>query len=195
MKRLVVMLLAALSGFAGVACEPDPDRVTVSGDSLVWQAAAYDPQAFGDAVVYAYGGLRAVDLYPTVHQDAQDPARVPDVLVMAFGQNYYPQIQPTDVESLNAFAALAGGDGCLVIVIPGYVGDDPNRLRLMVDYRAWAVSWYDAHSATTALADWGGLLADNPQYAIEDGFHLTPVGSAVYAQLINTAVEGCEPAL
>ncbi len=194
MIRLLAAAVLALAALIGCTQPPVPGRVIVAGDSVAWQGGYTEGSTgYWATSVYTFWGATAADGRPYVAADVADPAKSPQVLVMAYGHNYYPTgITPDVTAELDGMASLPHPTGtCLVIVLPGYVGSDAQRIQLMADYQTWATSWRDTHPGHVVLVDWASAAAASPDYLMGDGVHLTTPGAAAFADLVNQGTYQC----
>jgi lysophospholipase L1-like esterase len=179
-----------LSAFAG-----DGEHVLVFGDSLTYLANNED--ALTDqlvaagyvASVSATGGATSQSL---AADDLVEPEPGADITVIALGTNdIHLDIitSPGDIGGYIARIQTAFDRydaGCDVAVTTVESEPMAELAPLMNDALE--------EMASVVVADWAAIVADHPEYLLEDGIHHTPGGQAAYRDLIESAVGECDNA-
>ena len=189
----------------GVACKkpPVPGRVAVAGDSVIWQSLLYGGEYHGaDFEQKTAPGTVAAHAIPRVERDVDGYTTSPDVLVIAFGQNYaepnaYGATQKQDLMRLVYDPADAA---CVVVVLPDNARGSTHVNQVRADLTTLANS-----RPRSVIVDWTTVVAAHPEYLNADHVHLevplyedwvaaggVPEPEAVaFAELVWSGVERC----
>jgi len=207
-----LVTLAALSAIlVGCKTEPVPDRVAVTGDSVTLQAILYHDNGImtdWDSSGKVNNGWRADHSIGRVQEDVATEGTSPEVLVVAFGHNYWQDFSPERQKTFRDLLQAPHEDACVVAVMPWYTGSNPTHLSRieqvrLVAYHQGLLSNDNPDVPDIVLVDWKPIVDANPEYHWHDGVHLpmdeewhnaTPemvtAGNA-YAQMMQDGVDEC----
>jgi len=194
-----------LSLLVGVSCSSSSGSVTSSpgearsltvvGDSLSVLGRQPIRDSLGRAgwkvLIDAFPGRTTADQIPAMRYASSDPARV---VIIELGTNDAIQISEGHLEPAHAFASIdqaldlfAGR--CIVWVTPDR---DPQRRGAMNGTRIAAeLTAQAAKRPNLHIADFASVLADHPEYLLDDQVHLTDDGSQALADLMTDAIATC----
>lgn len=172
LPKLKLVIIIGLTAALTLSCKkpPVPDRVALTGDSVIWQSLRYGGDYHGaDTDQKVAPGTVASWAIPRVERDVDGYATSPSVLVIAFGQNYsepnaYGQTQRQDLFRLVYDPADAA---CVVVVLPDNTRGSTHLEQVRADLTALADS-----RPHTVLVDLTDLFDAHPEYLSADRVHL-----------------------
>jgi hypothetical protein len=200
---VAVALLVSLAGcLPATKAIPVRRRVAVAGDSLVIQASVHGGDLHGADIDRKVGlGWTAAKAQPRVRNDVAGTLTAPDVLVMAFGQNYGPDYGAPQRDELYSMVFTPHETTCVVLVLP-HPGRPWNTThhKNVVAVRQ-TLQELAAARRNTVVVDWSPEVQAHPEHLAADGIHLDVTADAdgdgrgdaavAYARLIWSGVERC----
>lgn len=190
-KRNIIklILLGAIVIAVTGACQPVPGTVFIAGDSLTVQTAiTADALPQGWDVVSGLG-WQAENVQPLLEQRVNDPARSPETVVIALGQNDAgggtDGFSSADQLQVVALARTPDPAAKVAWVLPWSPGH-ATRVAGLNAYRSWVITF--AQSRGECVVDWMPLAQAHPEYLDPDMVHLTEAGRLAYGQLLQDAV-------
>ncbi len=175
---------------------PVPGRVLVAGDSITMQAIYWGGDRGWDHTDTVMMGWQAEDAQPGVTQAVTDPARSPETLVIAFGENdQIGGFDTTDQWQAIQLALSPAPGACTVLVKPYYTGTDQARLTGIADVRAWDDQMALIYPDRIETVDWAPIATEHPGYIDEDGIHLKTTQTDPAEDMANAANQILAPVL
>lgn len=198
-RRLAgLILIGLLAILTAAACAPVPGKVLIASDSTGFLANWYGADWRGAEGNFTLGA-RASTHQAWVDEAIADPERSPQVLVMIYGHNYVPTgMSAADQLELGRMVhSVMDNGGCVVLVLPAYMGTDPQRVEMIGRYRTWATGVADRYP-TVVTADWQPVAEAQPEAWVNadgtptDGIHMSnqAVGVA-WSDAVNAGVDMC----
>lgn len=179
MKKVTTLALGSLVALTAFGCksEPVPERVAITGDSVTLQAMLYADNGVindWDSKEKVMLGWRAEHSIDQVQDDVAGEETSPEVLVVAFGHNYWQDFSTERQMVLRDLLQAPHEDACVVAVMPWYTG--PNETHLARIEQVRLVLYHQSTlSNNIVLVDWKSIVDANPGYHYFDGVHL-PMG-------------------
>jgi lysophospholipase L1-like esterase len=177
-----VVLVTATPGHAGAAAAAPARTMWVQGDSVL--LGAVDQVQAGlradgwTGTVTAFSGLQ---LYAAVPLFRQEQANLGSVVVVELGANSCCDLGSFSSQMDQAMTAI-GPHHVIWLTTPLF---RPFQVQMNAVIRQTLAKWPNAE-----VADWGAVVAANPQAVYADGLHLTPAGRSLLAAFIQAHLDG-----
>lgn len=177
MKYLAILVSAV--AFVVGTCEapakqqPVPNSVALVGDSILWQAILYGQDEMAnnaESDQLTYPGWEPKHAQPRLTQLVADPARSPETVVIAFGQNMADRYGAHERAELFSLIYTASDSSCVVLIkphpaIPGTAAANLNAVRTDMEAAA-------STRPNTFVMDWSNTVYSHPEYLALDNVHI-----------------------